>query len=172
METTKHKLPKDMQLFLKNLKYYLNKPIYFYGSIQRHDFINGSDLDIDIFTDNESSTIEQISHYLNISKNTFKKTISKYNNDHTVIYGYKVMYKSIELTMPIEISIYNEKNKNQVLHQHNTKVELPFYVSFLLIILKTIYYKFYLIDQKTYSSIKHQLLSTFIGRSNDYFVKI
>ena len=172
METTKHKLPKDIQLFLKNLKHYLNKSLYFYGSIQRHDFINGSDLDIDIFTDNESSTIEQISHYLNISKNTLKKTISKYNNDHTVIYGHKVMYESTELSMPIEFSIYNEKNKNQVLHQHNSKVDLPFYVSVLLIILKTIYYKFHLINQKNYSSTKHQLLSTFIGRSNDYFVKI
>ena len=94
METTKHKLPNDVQLFLTNLKHYLDLPLYFYGSIQRHDFINGSDLDVDIFTDNESSTIQKLSHYLNRPKSHFKKTIAKYNNDptHTIIYGHKFQY--------------------------------------------------------------------------------
>ena len=172
METTKYKLPKDIQIFLYNLKQYLNTPIYFYGSVQRADFINGSDLDIDIFTDNISSTIEKLSHYLNITKHSFRKTISKYNNNHTIIYGYKIMYESTELSIPMEFSIYNEENKQLVLTQHNSKIILPFYVSFLLIILKIIYYKLKLIDKKTYSTIKHTLLSTFIGRENDIFIKI
>ena len=60
METTKNKLPEDVQLFLNNLKQYLDKPIYFYGSIQRPDYMSGSDLDVDIFTDNEISTIEKL----------------------------------------------------------------------------------------------------------------
>ena len=172
METTKNKLPEDVQLFLNNLKQYLDKPLYFYGSIQRPDFVKGSDLDVDIFTDNEISTIEKMSHYLDIPNYKFKKTISKYNNDHTVIYGHKIMYESLELSLPIEFSIYNEKNKTQVLYQHNSKVELPFYITIALLILKTIYYKLQLIDNKTYSKIKNTILSTFIGRTNDYFIKI
>ena len=172
METTKHKLPEDVQKFLKNLKHYLNKPLYFYGSIQRYDYFNGSDVDIDIFTDNESSTIDKISHYLNIPKHSFKKTISKYNKDYSIIYGHKIMYNTGNLSIPIEFSIYNEKNKNQVLYQHNSKIDIPFYVSFLLIILKKCYYNFHLIDQKSYSNVKHILLSTFLGKTNDYFIKI
>ena len=172
METTKNKLPEDVQLFLNNLKQYLDKPIYFYGSIQRPDFVTGSDLDIDIFTDNEISTIEKMSHYLDIPNYKFKKTISKYNNDHTVIYGHKIMYETPELSLPIEFSIYNEKNKKQVLQQHNSKVDLPFYITFMLLILKTIYYKLHLIKQPMYANIKNTILSTFIGRNNDYFIKI
>ena len=137
METTKNKLPEDVQLFLNNLKQYLDKPIYFYGSIQRPDYMSGSDLDVDIFTDNEISTIEKLSHYLDIPNYKFKKTISKYNNDHTVIYGHKIMYISKELSLPIEFSIYNEKYKTHVLNEHNSKVNLPFYITvFLIVILK------------------------------------
>ena len=121
---------------------------------------------------NYLKNIEQISNYLNIPKYWFKKTISKYNNDHTVIYGHKIMYESPELSLPIEFAIYNEKNKTQVLYQHNSKVELPFYITIALLILKTIYYKLQLIDNKTYSKIKNTILSTFIGRTNDYFIKI
>ena len=172
METTKNKLPEDVEIFLNNLKQYLDNPIYFYGSIQRPDYMSGSDLDVDIFTDNEISTIEKLSHYLNIPNYKFKKTISKYNNDHTVIYGHKIMYTSKELSLPIEFAIYNEKNKTQVLRQHNSKVELPFYITFALLILKTIYYKLHLIDQPTYANFKNTILSTFMGRSNDYFIKI
>jgi predicted nucleotidyltransferase len=172
METTKNKLPEDVELFLNNLKQYLDNPIYFYGSIQRPDYMSGSDLDVDIFTDNEISTIEKLSHYLNIPNYKFKKTISKYNNDHTVIYGHKIMYETPELSLPIEFSIYNEKNKKQVLQQHNSKVDLPFYITFMLLILKTIYYKLHLIKQPMYANIKNTILSTFIGRNNDYFIKI
>lgn len=172
METTKHKLPEDVELFLNNLKQYLDKPIYFYGSIQRPDFVKGSDLDVDIFTDNESSTIEKMSHYLDIPNNKFKKTISKYGNDFTVIYGHKIMYESPDLSLPIEFAIYNEKNKKKVLYQHNSKVNLPFYITFMLLILKTIYYKLHLINKKTYAKIKLTILSTFIGREPDYFIKI
>ena len=172
METTKNKLPEDVQLFLNNLKQYLDKPIYFYGSIQRPDFVKGSDLDVDIFTDNEISTIEKMSHYLDIPNYIFKKTISKYGNDHTIIYGHKLMFKSPELSLPIEFSIYNEKYKTRVLNEHNSKVELPFYITIALLILKTIYYKLQLIDPKTYSKIKKNILTTFIGREPDYFIKI
>ena len=172
METTKNKLPEDVQLFLNNLKQYLDKPIYFYGSIQRPDYMSGSDLDVDIFTDNEISTIEKLSHYLDIPNYKFKKTISKYNNDHTVIYGHKIMYISKELSLPIEFSIYDEKYKTHVLNEHNSKVNLPFYITFMLLILKTIYYNLHLVDQKTYSKTKRTILSTFIGRLPDYFIKI
>ena len=82
------------------------------------------------------------------------------------------MYISKELSLPIEFSIYDEKYKTHVLNEHNSKVNLPFYITFMLLILKTIYYKLQWIDQKTYSKTKRTILSTFIGREPDYFIKI
>ena len=171
METTKNKLPKDVYLFLNNLKTYLGTTLYFYGSIQRSDYMSGSDLDICIFTDNEISTIEKMSHYLNIPNYKFKKTISKYNDDLAIIYGHKLMYDFSELSLPIEFAIYNEKNKKNVLNEHNSKVDLPFYISVLLLIIKTIYYRFHLINIKTYKKIKRFIFSL-MNKKKDYFILI
>ena len=58
METTKNKLTPYEQSFFDNLRNYIEKPIYFYGSIQRDDYFpQMSDIDIDIFSDNEHSTV-------------------------------------------------------------------------------------------------------------------
>ena len=172
METTKHQLPEDVQIFLTNLKHYLDKPLYFYGSIQRSDFISGSDLDICIFTDNENSTIEKLSHYLNTPKYKFKKIILKYSKDHTIIYGHKLVYVTTDISLPIEFAIYNEKNKIKILHDNNSRVILPVYASFLLIILKTIFYKLHLINIKTYAKLKEFCFTTLIGKEKNTFIKI
>ena len=133
MESTKHKLPEDIQIFLTNLKQYIEVPLYFYGSIQREDYFKGSDIDIDIFTDNVDSTIEKLSHYLDIHKNKFDKTLIQYNKKD-IAYGHKVMHKSSNLSLPIEFCIYDNKYKSIVLHENTSKIELPIYVSISLII--------------------------------------
>ena len=76
MTKTKNKLPDKTNYFLTNLSDYLQTPLYFYGSIQRYDYYHGhSDIDIDIFTNNEKSTINTLSNYLQIDKKKFKKII-------------------------------------------------------------------------------------------------
>lgn len=76
MTKTRNKLPDTTNNFLTNLSEYLQTELYFYGSIQRGDFFPGhSDIDIDIFTSNEKSTINTLSNYLQIDKNKFKKVI-------------------------------------------------------------------------------------------------
>jgi len=65
--------------------------IHFYGSIKRLDYIeNKSDIDIDIFTNNENSTIIKLSNFLNINKSDFKKIVYVINN--RIIVGYKTKY--------------------------------------------------------------------------------
>lgn len=169
MEYTKHKLPEDMQIFLTNLKEYIELPLYFYGSIQRDDYFSESDIDIDIFTDNETSTIERLSHYLNTNKDKFSKTITKYGKN--VVFGYKIMHKSDELSFPIEFCIYNTKYKSIVLHENTSKIELPIYISFALVILKFLFYKLKIVDSPTYIYTKRHLLSTCIGKPVDTFIK-
>ena len=60
MEKINNKLPDDVEKFFKSLSKYIEKPLYFYGSVQRSDYFPGSsDIDVDIFTDNVNSTISK-----------------------------------------------------------------------------------------------------------------
>ena len=163
METTKNKLDPSVENFLKNLSAYLNTKLYFYGSVQRDDYIlNKSDIDIDIFTDNIQSTILKLSHYLNVPKSKFKKTFSVTYKDDIYKYtttGYKIYYTSPDLISPIEFSIYNEKDKEELLQIHKEKFNIPFYISWLLIFLKFLFYTLNIIPLSTYRIIKSWLLN-------------
>jgi predicted nucleotidyltransferase len=69
METTKNKMNPFAEKFFKKLSDYLDTKIYFYGSIQRNDYFpNSSDIDADIFTDNESSIINKLQNFLGVKK--------------------------------------------------------------------------------------------------------
>ena len=57
---------------------YIDDEIYLYGSIRRMDYIpDKSDLDIDLFTDNENSLIYKLCNFLHLKKNDFKKVVYK-----------------------------------------------------------------------------------------------
>ena len=158
MESIKHKLTQSEQSFFENISEYIDKEIYFYGSIKRSDYIKGkSDIDIDIFTENENSTIQKLSNYLNIKKSEFRKIIYKTNN--TLVYGYKTKYKDINNKINVEISIYNEKYKSLVLYDHNNGCFLPFYISFALIIVKFFYYNLGIISENSYKICKQFLMN-------------
>ena len=86
METTKNKLTLNESIFFDKLKNYINKSIYFYGSIQRDDyFCKLSDIDIDIFTDNVYSTLFLLQNFLNIGKKEFNKCLYKIDKKNIVI---------------------------------------------------------------------------------------
>lgn len=73
-----NRLTQNEKIFFDNLSNYIDKKIYFYGSIQRPDYIKGkSDIDIDIFTDNESSTIQKLCNFLNKKKVILEKYFIK-----------------------------------------------------------------------------------------------
>ena len=172
MTKTKNKLPDTTNNFLNNLSEYLQIPLYFYGSVQRYDYYHGhSDIDIDIFTSNEKSTINILSNYLQIDKKKFKKIIwQTYKN--RMIYGYKKYYKNESLNIKIEFSIYNEKYKNDVLELHEYKTNLPLHIVILLYLLKFIYYKLHLINSKMYRKYKDYMLTDLINYKNHIFVAI
>ena len=66
MDINHKKLTQPQRDMLNKISIYIDKPIYIYGSINRFDYIpNKSDIDIDIFTENESSTINILSNLLN-----------------------------------------------------------------------------------------------------------
>ena len=74
METTRNALPSKLKHFLDKLKDYLDTPLYYYGSVQRKDYVAGqSDIDVAIFTDNENSIISKMCHFLHVKRKEFKK---------------------------------------------------------------------------------------------------
>jgi len=173
MENTKHQLNNFQKAFFDKLSNYLDTKLYFFGSIQRHDYFPGSsDIDVDIFTENENSTIAKLSNYLKVNKHEFKKVVWKLNTTGELITGYKFMYKDEINQLVVEFSIYNEKIKKQIINEHNSKTDIPFYATFLLIILKFLFYKLHIIPNEWYTKGKKFILSPLIGKPYDDFVKL
>ena len=171
MESTRQKMPQEVIHFLNNLSEILETKLLFFGSIQRKDYFPGhSDIDIDIFTDNVSSTISKMQHFFQLSRQKFKHVVWKLNKTNELVHGNKVMYKHPSGLFSIEFSIYNEKYKQGVMDEHVSKTNLPFYASWLLLLLKWVYYKLKLISKETFTFLKKKILSFMIGLPDDQFV--
>ena len=118
METihSNNRLSEHASDFFNRLRDYLDTKLYFYGSILRTDYLPGqSDIDVDIFTDNEAQIISQMSAFLHIPKQKFKKIILQSYITNRLIYGHKVVYDDPENSLKAEFAIYNEKNKREIL---------------------------------------------------------
>ena len=172
MEYTKNNLSDKNIIFFKNLSETLETKLYFFGSVQRKDYFPGkSDIDIDIFTDNMNSTLFKMQHFLNVKKSKFKKFVWRLNNkQRNLVDGYKIMYRDPDNSLSAEFSIYNEKYKYFILKEHKQKINLPFYASWLLILLKFIYYDLNLLNKKTFIYCKKNIMSFMIGLPKDEFI--
>jgi hypothetical protein len=171
METTRNKLPEKVEIFFKDLSDYLDTKLLYYGSVQRRDYFEGkSDIDVDIFTDNTDSIIIKLQHFLNISKNKFKKIVWRLNINNRVVYGNKIFYKSPSGDFQVEFSIYDEKYKKDILQEHLRKTVLPFYAIWMLTVLKILFYQMHFIDRKTFTYIKRKIMTLGIGLPDDDFV--
>jgi len=172
MESTKQKLPENVTIFFKNLSKLLETKLLFFGSVQRQDYFPGnSDIDVDIFTENISSTLAKMQHFLHINKKKFKKIIWRLNDEKkTFVRGYKVMYNSPDGLFSAEFSIYDEKFKQDVLREHLMKTKLPFYAYWMLIAIKFLYYKLKLLSRETFTYLKKKIMSLMIGLPDDQFI--
>jgi Nucleotidyltransferase domain len=173
METTRNKLPKNVRRFFDELKSYINNKLYFYGSIQRADYFHGSsDIDIDIFTNNTESTITKLCHFLKVNKKKVKNVYWKLNVNGKMVYGYKLSYHDDNENIQAEFSIYDNKYKSGVLAEHNKKLDLPFYLTFFLIILKVLYYNIGIINSSWYRYLKNKSMNVLMGFPDDKFVSL
>jgi hypothetical protein len=162
METTKNELPQKTKDFFYHLSDYLDTKLLYFGSVQRSDYVPGkSDIDVDVFTENEYSLMTKMQHFLHVSKKDFKKVAWILNG--IPIYGYKLNYVNEKKGINAEFSIYNEKFKEFILLEHNKKQELPFYITVLLYILKFFYYQFPILDKKTFGFYKRFILNNLLG---------
>lgn len=173
METTKNKLTSFEENFFNGLKYYIDKPIYFYGSIQRDDYLpQKSDIDIDIFSENEIGTVKLVSNYLNISPQDFKKILYRIHGSNRVVPGFKTKYEDTHNKLTVEISIYNEKYKKDILDEHKSKFNLPYYITFILMFLKTLHYDFNILPIYYYSLCKKYLTNQLYDNNKSEFIQL
>ena len=173
METTKNEMPQYAKEFFFKLGMYLDTQIYYFGSVQRSDYFpTSSDIDVDLFSDNESSIIIKLQNFLGFEKYKFKKFVYKLHKTQKIVYGHKVKYDDPSNNFFTEMSIYNEKYKDDVLLEHNSKAILPFYVTILLIILKFIYYKLQILPEETYSYFKKIIMNYMVEGEDVEFVNV
>lgn len=167
MEYTKNKLPIKTQEFLNKMKEYLDTNLYFYGSVQRFDFFpNKSDIDICIFTDNTQTMIHKLASFLHIDKNKIKKILLNIKNEskkNEIIYCYKTMYKNPKLNLILEITICSEKYKKKMLNNCIKGLNIPFYITIILTILKFVYYYLDLFSFKIYYKCKNVIIDIGTG---------
>jgi hypothetical protein len=168
METTKNPLTKTQEQFLSTLGSYVGSRFYYFGSIQRSDYIIGeSDIDIDIFSYQPEKMARRLLHLLNGPYVSMKRVWWSFDGNE--INGYKIKYKrpaslenNISEKIKIEFSIYNEDVKDLVLEKHRKQIFISPYLSSILLFVKWIFRKSWI-----YYLIKKQLLSR-----NDTFVSI
>jgi hypothetical protein len=151
------RLSENQKIFLNSLSNYIDDEIYLYGSIRRIDYIpDKSDLDIDLFTDNENSLIYKLCNLLHLKKNDFRKVVYKIEN--RLIYGYKTKYENSETKLSVELSIYNKKDREIIIKQHGKADKLSYVILFILYIVKLCYYKLGILSNELYSKIKNYLI--------------
>lgn len=155
MNKIRNDFPRNVKDFFIKLQNYIDTDLYFYGSVNRNDYIhNQSDIDIAIFTDNEDAIISKLQHFLHVKKNDFKKLVWKLHGE--IIYGYKIKCDEF-INLKCEIAIYNNEFKDVILADMKRDNVLPLHVWCLLFILKTLYYTFSLLSTETYSQYKRYI---------------
>jgi hypothetical protein len=173
METIKNKLTPYEEYFFNNLRDYLDVPLYFYGSIQRHDYKSQqSDIDVDIFSDNEKDIMLKLQNLLNIDKREFIRVVYKIDKLNVVVHGYKTKYIDENNKLIVEFAIFNTKYKNAVLYEHQGKINIPYYLSFILIFFKFLHYDLCILPLAYYRKIKKFFINNCYDNSKSEFIAI
>ena len=172
MEITKNEMSNNAKKFFTKLTNYLDTKIYYYGSIQRYDYIpDFSDIDVAIFCDNIDSTISRLQNFLNVKKSNFKRFVHRLPRTGKVVYGQKIKYVDPDNTFTAEMAIYDEKIKEEVLMEKRTKNNIPFYISFFLYIIKFLYYKLRILPFKVFFKLKQICLNNLVeGKDAEYVI--
>ncbi|MFY7729895.1 MAG: nucleotidyltransferase domain-containing protein [Flavobacterium sp.] len=149
-------LNEEQKIFFKNLSIFIDEDLFFYGSVKRCDYFPGkSDIDVDIFTDNEAKTARLLTNYLHLERSKVKKIV--YKIDNKMIYGHKVAHTDNNTN--IEFFIYNTKYKHIIMKDHTQFNELTIYGTIMMVILKCMYYYLPIMSTDTYKQLKKWLIN-------------
>lgn len=169
MNTIRDDFSKDEKLFFKRLQNYLDTDIYFYGSVNRSDYVAGkSDIDVAIFTDNEYSIIAKLQHFLQVKKNAFDKIVWKLNG--TMIYGYKINCDKY-IDTKCEIAIYNNDFKDIIINEFEVPIKhKTILTTIILYLLKLFYYQLTLLPKDIYVQLKRYVLNEMMVKKESVFL--
>ena len=172
MENINNNITLKQRSFFKHIQEKIEEPLYFYGSVQRIDYFNGkSDIDVCIFCNNIESTKAKLCNILGVSKEKYTKVIWLEPDDtsNKLIEGGKIKYNNTDVG-PIEFSLFDIENKSLIIDYHKDKILIPWYASYLLFILKLLYYYTPLIPKSIFKYCKNIILSTLINKPDTIFV--
>jgi hypothetical protein len=173
MEEIKEKITERNYYFLKRMEEYIGDDLIFFGSIKRFDFIkNHSDIDIAIISDNVAGTLIKLKSFLDIDNRNIRKIIQKVSNSNTIVYGYKTYYDDNDNNLSLEMIIYDEKYRKQVIEHIYIHNRLPFYITYFLLLIKIIYYKLNLMSSSTYKWIKSFVIENLNRESHNNLIAI
>jgi hypothetical protein len=165
MNKIRENFPPDIKKFFIDLQNYLDTELYFYGSVNRPDYVHGkSDIDVAIFTDNEYSTMAKLQHFLHVKREAFDKIVWKLEGK--MIYGYKIKCDKYT-NSKCEIAIYNNDFKDILISDMSKYNSIPFCIGILLFILKTLHYTFPILSSKTYSDYKRIIFNRLMVNKQD-----
>lgn len=168
MENIKEKIGDNKYYFLKDLQDYIENELIFFGSIKRCDFMKeNSDIDIAIISDNIDSTLKKLQNFLNLHDNKIRQIIQKIPNKNGLIYGYKTNYENKCMGLSLEIIIYDEKYKSDIMFHINKMNNIPFYILLPLIVVKNLYYRLNVISKDLFNYIKGFLLHKYLQQDLD-----
>ena len=102
--------------------------------------------------------------------NEFKKFVYRLHKSKKIVHGRKIKYEDPDNNFSTEISIYSEKDKDDVLLEHTSKIHLPFYVSWLLIFLKFIYYNLGILPGNIYLYLKKFIMNYMVEGTDVEFI--
>lgn len=174
IEQIKDKIGQDKYEFFKKLQSYLDTKLYFYGSVNRFDYFNGSsDLDIAVITDDVNGLIFKLQTYLHLKKSEVKQIYQSFHvKPPKLIKGYKVKYENNHKNLSFDILVYDEKYRKIVINNLNESNSIPFYIVFLLLIIKSFYYNMGIIGKETYLHLKHWMFHMYLTRSFSLYNKM
>jgi predicted nucleotidyltransferase len=171
MNEIKQDLPYNVKLFFIKLSNYIDNQLYFYGSVQRIDYIHGeSDIDVGILTDNEYSIMKKMQHYLKVDKKDFYKVAWKVKN--TYVYGYKLRYYNKKENIRAEFAIFNNKFRNIIYNEHLNTLYVPYYGLIMLFILKFFHYTLKIINKKTFQAYKRYIFNLCWNKHNEKYLVV
>jgi hypothetical protein len=170
-EVPKHiasKLTKDQIDFLKAAQHYIDSQFYYYGSIERIDYLPGkSDIDIDIFTPNLYSTMFKLRQFLLIPETGIKNI--KWRTRRPIVatfHCHKIKFDNG--IIKLELNIYDDKYKNTLLQVRELKRNIPFAVLMLVYTIKSMYYNTNLISNSHIAIFKKFVMGQLLDMEDDY----
>jgi len=175
MEAVKDRLSERNYYFLKKFQEYIGSELIFFGSIKRCDFIQKySDIDIAIITDNVSETISKLKHFFDIDNRKLSKTVQIFNANYekNLAYGYKTNLYDYDNDLYLEIIIYDEKFRYVVEKNIEITNNMPFYITYFMILIKIIHYKLNVITKDMYILFKKIFYGFYLHKVNDDLITI